>query len=214
MQPSAACCSSSSCSRGIEAGGLRAPPRAEDPHSAAAEEPVQHRHGDEDAVAIAGETLGFDDRQRVRRRRHVEISDVLVAQRLRHQKRRVSAERRFDVPARQVAAGNGRALRALRAHHRADNEKRADRHAAAFQEVTIFRQPRRRLAPREPREGAQPELPVAVVEAACEQRRDGGNVGFADLTAAQGRHGSGHSLDHNDGRELDCKCCANIPGLE
>jgi len=155
-----------------------------------AEQPVEHRHGDEDAVAIAGETLGFDDRQRMRRRRNIQIGDVLVAERLRHQKGRVGTERRLDIPARQIAAGNGRPVGA---HHRADKQKRTDRHAAAFQEVTIFRQPRRWLAPRQLGKRAQPEVLVAVVEPARKERRDCGNVAFGNLATAQRWRGSRHA---------------------
>jgi hypothetical protein len=38
--------------------------RTDDFRAIVTEQPVEHWHGDEDAVAIAGETLGFDDRQR------------------------------------------------------------------------------------------------------------------------------------------------------
>ena len=50
-----------------------------------------------------------------------------------------------------------------------------------------------RLVPRELLHRAQPELVRTVGKAACQQHRDGGDVGFADLAAADSRHGSVHS---------------------
>ena len=145
------------------------------------EQSVEQRQRDEDAFAIAGKTLCLDDRSGVRRRRDVQIGDVLVPQRLRHQQARIGAELRFDVPARQVAAGGGSLSRP---HRRADDQDRADRNAAAFHEVTVFRQARRRIAAHQPGEGAQPEAPIAIGESAREQRGHSGDIGLTDQTAA------------------------------
>ena len=105
--------------------------RIEDAHAAAAEQVLQHRHCDEDAVAIARKTLRLDDRPGVRRRRDVGIGGVLVAERLRHQERRVGAVGGLDIPARQIAPGRGPAALA---HGRANQQQRADGNARRFRE--------------------------------------------------------------------------------
>ena len=125
------------------------------------EQSIQQRQRDEDTVAIARKTLRLDDRPGVRRRRDVQIGDVLVPQRLRYQQARIGAELGLDVPARQVAAGGGSLSRP---HRRADDQDRPDRNAAALHEVTVFRQARRRLAAHQPGEGTQPEPPIAIGE--------------------------------------------------
>ena len=178
---------------GVE-GDRGTPLRIEQLDRRAAEQSLQHRHRNEDAVAIARKSLRFDDRPRVRRRRDIEVGDVLVAERLRHQERRVGAERRLDVPAGKIAAGGDRAARP---HGRADQQNGADHGAAAVQQVTIFRQSGRRLARGQLRKGVQPELARAAGESLRQQRGDGVNIGFFDLTAAQSRHGKHHRVDHD-----------------
>jgi hypothetical protein len=46
------------------------------------------------------------------------------------------------------------------------------------------------------REGAQPEPAIVGRESARQQRRDGFDIGFIDLTAAQSRHGEAIRVDH------------------
>ena len=134
-----------SCSEASKlAAGL---PRVENAHAAAAEQVFQHRHRDEDAVAIARKTLRLDDRPGVRRRRDVGIGGVLVAERLRHQERRVGAVGGLDIPARQIASGREPVAFTNR---RANQQQRADGTVAAFEQVTIFRETRRRLTARQP----------------------------------------------------------------
>ena len=178
---------------GIE-GHFRLPMRIEYLDRGAAEQFLQHRHRNEDAVAIARKTLRFDDRPRVRRRRDIQIGDVLMPKRLRREQRRVGAEGRFDVPAGKVAAGGERVARP---HDRADEQDGADHDTVAVQQVTIFRQSLRRLAPGQLRKGMQPEQAIAVREFPRQQRRDGVDIGFFDLTAAESRHGKHHRVDQD-----------------
>jgi len=58
------------------------------------------------------------------------------------------------------------------------------RNAVALHQVTILRQVGRWFTPLEPGEGAQPELAIAVREAAREQRGYGGDIGVSNLAAA------------------------------
>jgi hypothetical protein len=174
---------------GIEA-GLRRPRRFEHLDLRSAEQSVQHRYGDEDPVAVTQKTLGFDDRPRVRRRRDVQIGNILVAKRLRHQHRRVSAEGRVDIPAGKIATGG---VGVARPHRRTNEQDGADADAATLQKVTIFRQTGRRRVTGQPGEGAQPEPAIVGRESARQQRRDGFDIGFIDLTAAQSRYGGSHS---------------------
>ena len=141
----------------------------------------ERRQRDKNAVAVAAETLRLDDRPGMRRGRDVGVGHFFVTQRLRHQHRRVGAERGIDIPAREIAA---RRESSVRRHRRADQKDHADRCAGGFQEVTIFGQTVRRVAPRQLIERVAPELVAAARKAAGQESGDGVNVAFLDLSAA------------------------------
>jgi hypothetical protein len=158
-------------------------------HALAAERILEHRQRDEQPLAIARKTLGLDDRPGVRRRREVQIGHVLVRERARNQKRCVRPECRLDIPARQVATG-GEAVAG--GHRRTDQQNRADRRAAALQQVAILRQVWRRPAFCQLRQRAPPECGAAAGKSARQQRGDCRRIGIGDLTAADCRRGSNH----------------------
>ena len=148
--------------------------------SAASNSPL--KHGKEDALAIAREPLRLDDRPRVRRRRYIDVGDVLVAQCLRHQHRRIRAKARFDIPTRKIATGRDSAVRR---QCRTNKQDRAHNDAIALQHIPVFRKTRRRLVLCQPREGVQPEPAIMRREPVRQERRCGFDIGFIDLTAAQ-----------------------------
>ena len=148
----------------------------------AAEPAAQRRYGDENAVAIARESLRLDDRPGVRRRRDIHVGDVLVPQRPRHQHRRVGAKRGIDIPARLIAA---RRIRFAGAHQRADQQHGADHAAVALEQVAVFGQLGGGRMPAQTHQSFPPEFAIARAKSIRQQRGDRLGIAFPDLSAAQ-----------------------------
>ena len=105
---------------------------------------------------------------------------------------RIGTKIGFDIPARKIAEGRDRIVRS---HRRAYEQDFADRYTVVLDEVTVFRQIRRRFASRQLLERTQPEYASTPWEPTREQRGDGGNIRFADLTTAESRNGGDPLVD-------------------
>src|SRR5262249_9621144 len=144
--------------------------------------PVARQRGkrEEQTLAIGAKTLGLDDRPGPVRRADVEVADLLVALRDAGQHRRIVAERRLDIPAREVAVDRGLAVGITQ---RIDQQEHADRQALMIEHVAEARTALRHAAPRLSSQSLQPVIARAAVKSARQQVSDAIDIGFADFPA-------------------------------
>ena len=115
-----------------------------------------------------------------------------MAQRHRHQERRLRSKFGLNIPALDVAAD----LTAWR-DFGTYKQEHTDGNTIVFDEVAILWKRRRRLSSAELLQSALPKFAVKLSKPTRKKNCDGGNVALADLAATQSRAGRHHLHRHD-----------------